>query len=104
MFNAGVCASMSIGTPRASLRALIEVRAILTEVGFHDSRTAVERRGEEKVDAKASTKRGDRKLAARAATERGSDHETRRKKPSVTGHPNPRLAVQQCDVPRFARG
>ena len=51
MFNPGTCASMSIGAPRASVRALVEVRTILTEVGFHASRTAVERRGEEKVDA-----------------------------------------------------
>jgi hypothetical protein len=42
------------GAPRASLRALlIEARAILNEVDFHDSRTAVERRNEAKVDARS---------------------------------------------------
>jgi hypothetical protein len=79
IFSAALCASMAIGAPRASLRALIEARAILTEVGFHGPRTAAERREQEKADANASTEKS---VTARAATELESNHEARRQKPS----------------------
>jgi hypothetical protein len=82
MFNAALCASMAVGAPRASLRALIEARVILTEVGFDYSRTAPERREEERADDNASTKRGAKGVAAGAAVERESHHEARHQKPS----------------------
>jgi hypothetical protein len=43
MFNEARCASMILGRPQASLRALNEARAILTELGFHGSQGAGER-------------------------------------------------------------
>jgi hypothetical protein len=79
MFSAALCASMAIGSPRASLRALIEARAILTEVGSHDSRAAAERREQEKADANANTEKS---VTARAATELESNRQARRQKPS----------------------
>jgi hypothetical protein len=63
MFEAATCASMKLGTPRCSLRALNEVHALLTELGFHRRRTALKeqpaeaKRGESKteIDRKTST-------------------------------------------------
>lgn len=52
MFNDGKCSEMQVAESRASLPALIEVRAILTELGFHGSDVAAGRRDEEGASAK----------------------------------------------------
>jgi hypothetical protein len=64
MFDRSKCASFTIGAPRVSIPAIVDLRALLTEIGFdrHPARPDVP--PQEKIDAKST-----------AALDSSSDHE-----------------------------
>ena len=72
---------MSVGVSRPSLRALIDVRAILTEVGFHIDCPGIRGRAEEEDYAKIREEAKDDTPAA-AGIERRANSKSRRKKSS----------------------
>jgi hypothetical protein len=82
MFSAAAVSRVGVGAPRASLRALVDARAILTEVGFHLSRPAPAERAEEKINDDPAREECEKVAADGAAPERRTSPKSRRKKPS----------------------
>jgi hypothetical protein len=84
MFSAAATSRMSIGESRPSLRALIDVRALLAEVGFHGGCPAIRGRAAEEDNAKVR-QAAEGVTPAAAGPERRTNHKSRQKKSSY-GH------------------
>jgi hypothetical protein len=85
MFSAAACDAMKIGAPRASLGALNEVRAILSEIGFDRVGTAARQLRKEPIDANARTEGFESSDTTRPTAERKSNHKTGRQQSFRSG-------------------